>query len=366
MECGRRMEKAVLGIMLTEVPRPPEMPPEAPQPSPKKKRTGLYIGVILVILIIITVVLALPFFSSLPGLNLTPTGPTHTPFEVSNLTFNATEVEAGKALEISVTVKNVGDLEDSSTVTLKIDGNIETTEEVILASKETRVVSFIVTKTTPETYIVSVDGLTGSFTVTEPEPEPIVLEGTGVKATNTFILEKGLSIFYMTHDGHSNFAIWLYDAESGERVELLVNEIGPYSGAAIVGVTGELMQASPGKHLLDITADGNWKVVIEQPRHKTAPQIPQTFTGKGDSVSSPFTLEKGTVKFEMTHDGYSNFAMWLYDSEGRRVDLLVNEIGTFEGSKVVGVTGQILGASPGIHYLDITADGNWKVVISSV
>lgn len=366
MECARRMKKAVLRIMLTEVPRPPEMPPEAPQPAPKKKRTGLYTGVILITLIVIAVVLALPFFSSLPRLKPSPTESMHVTFEVSNLTFNATEVEAGKAIQISVRVKNVGDLEDSSMVTLKIDGETEATKEVILASKETKVISFIVTRTTPETYIVSVDGLTGSFKVTEPEPEPIILEGTGFEATNTFVLERGLSIFHMTHDGQSNFAIWLYNAETGERVDLLVNEIGLYSGATIVGVTGDLGQAPPGKHLLDITADGNWKVVIEQPRPRIGPKIPQTFTGKGDSVSSPFTLEKGIVKFEMIHDGYSNFAIWLYDSEGRRVDLLVNEIGTFEGSKVVGVTGELFDASPGIHYLDITADGNWKVIISSV
>jgi len=71
--------KAVSGVMLTEVPRPQEMPSEAPQPVPKKKRTGLYIGIVLVTLIVIVVVLAIPFFSSLPGLKptSTPTEPIH-------------------------------------------------------------------------------------------------------------------------------------------------------------------------------------------------------------------------------------------------------------------------------------------------
>lgn len=355
-------KKLTLGMTQTETPKTPD----TPKPTKKQKRTTLYTGIILIALIMTVIVIAVPLLSNLPGFKLTLKEPMQASFEVSNLTFNTTEFEVGKVVEISVTVKNVGDLEDSSMVTLKIDGKTEATKDVILASNETKVVSFIVTRTTPETYIVSIDGLTGSFIVTEPEPEPIILEGTGVEATNTFVLEEGLSIFHMTHDGQSNFAIWLYNAETGERVDLLVNEIGPYSGAAIVGVTGELGQAYSGKHLLDITADGNWKVIIEQPRPKTALEIPQTFTGKGDSVSSPFTLEKGTIKFEIAHDGHSNFAIWLYDREGRRVDLLVNEIGTFEGSKVVGVTGKIFDASPGIHYLDITADGDWRVVISLV
>jgi hypothetical protein len=287
-------------------------------------------------------------------------------FEVSNLVLNSTTVEAGKAIEISVTVKNVGDQEGSSTVTLKIDGVVESSQDVTLAAQETKLIHFAVIKTEAKTYIASVGELVKSFQVTVPSPEPIILEGIGQQATNSFTLERGISIFHMTHDGHSNFAIWLYDAGTGERVDLLVNEIGTYTGSRIVGVTAELGQASPGEHLLDVTADGNWQVIIEQPRTVTAPKIPQTFSGRGDSVPSPFTLEQGTVKFEMTHNGNSNFAIWLYDNEGSRVDLLVNEIGAFEGSKIVGVTGLLGQASAGIHYLDITADGNWSVVITSV
>jgi hypothetical protein len=105
-------------------------------------------------------------------------------------------------------------------------------------------------------------------------------------------------------------------------------------------------------------------VTIEQPRPTTAPTAPQTFTGRGHSVPSPFTLHNGIATFEMTHDGHSNFAIWLYDKDGYRVDLLVNEIGAYSGSKVVGVTGSIGQASPGIHYLDITADGNWTITVT--
>jgi hypothetical protein len=39
----------------------------------------------------------------------------------------------------------------------------------------------------------------------------------------------------------------------------------------------------------------------------------------------------------MSHDGDSNFAVWLLDDEGDKVELLVNEIGEFGGSKAVGI-----------------------------
>ena len=198
----------------------------------------------------------------------------------------------------------------------------------------------------------------------KPEAQPITLSGVGQEATSSFVLESGLAVFTLTHDGESNFIVWLYDG-NGDRVELLVNEIGPYSGSRMVGVTGQISQASPGRHLLDITADGNWQVTIKQPRAETAPNLPQTLAGTGSSVPTPFTLAAGLAKFEITHTGHSNFIVWLYAANGERIELLVNEIGSYSGSTIVGVTGKILQASPGIHYLDIEADGNWSIIISS-
>jgi len=71
----RKMKlKAVSGIMLTELPRPPEMPPEAPKPAPKKRRTGLYIGVaLIVVVVVIGAIGAIAYFASLLGFITTPT-----------------------------------------------------------------------------------------------------------------------------------------------------------------------------------------------------------------------------------------------------------------------------------------------------
>ena len=45
------------------------------------------------------------------------------------------------------------------------------------------------------------------------------------------------------------------------------------------------------------------------------------------------------------------------DAQGDRVDLLVSETGSFDGSKAVGIE------ESGGHILDISADGNWTVSI---
>lgn len=319
---------------------------------------------IVVAIIVIIAIAGVGGYFALKGEEEKEGVPAPAKFEVSNLIISPSEAEPGDAVTVLVDVSNVGNERGTYTVKLKIDGVVQQTKSVTLDNGENTSVSFTVIKNIEGSYNIEISGLTGSFEIIKPAPEPIILQGTSDKATTTFVLEEGISIFRMTHDGWSNFAIWLYDAETGERVDLLVNEIGPFSGSTIVGVTGKIGQASPGSHLLDITADGNWEVIIEQPRPTTAPIPPQTFTGRGHSVPSPFMLEKGIAIFEMTHDGRSNFAIWLYDKNGYRVDLLVNEIGTYSGSTVVGVTGQILEASPEIHYLDITADGNWRVIVT--
>lgn len=189
-----------------------------------------------------------------------------------------------------------------------------------------------------------------SQTCTIPTPAPIFLSGTSQQATQKFRLEKGLSIFNMQHTGTSNFAIWLMDS-SGQRADLLVNEIGSFDGSKVEGIE------TAGDYILDISADGSWNVNIQQPRPTTAPSIPKVLSGTGQKASDMFYLNSGLVTFRMKHYGSRNFAIWLYDSSGNRVDLLVNEIGAFDGSKAEGIS------KSGIYILDITADGNWQVSI---
>jgi hypothetical protein len=195
----------------------------------------------------------------------------------------------------------------------------------------------------------------------EATPSPLILSGTGQAVTESFSVD-GLAIFEMTHDGSSNFAIWLLDS-GGNQVELLVNEIGQFAGRKALGFTGEGIEPPPGDYLLEVTADGSWTVAIAQPRPSSAAAPPLQLTGTGQSVPEPFLLEEGLVVFVLSHEGTSNFAVWLLDAFGNRVELLVNEIGTFSGEAAIGVGDGITGASPGIHYLDIAADGNWSISI---
>ena len=50
-----------------------------------------------------------------------------------------------------------------------------------------------------------------------------------------------------------------------------------------------------------------------------------------------FSLNEGLKTFTMKYDGSENFIVWMVDDQGNKVDLLANEIGSFDGSKAVRI-----------------------------
>jgi hypothetical protein len=80
-------------------------------------------------------------------------------------------------------------------------------------------------------------------------------------------------------------------------------------------------------------------------------------SGKGPKATDQFYLPQGLIRFEMSHDGTSNFIIQLLDDQGNTQEYLVNEIGKFQGSTAVGLV------IAGNYLLDIDADGKWTVNI---
>ena len=165
--------------------------------------------------------------------------------------------------------------------------------------------------------------------------EPIT--GSGDDVVSNISLGDSFYKAHITNSGRSNFAIWCYD-KNDDR-DLLVNEIGNYDGYVL------LLGASP--LTMEVTSSGNWKIEIEALGQTTN----EEFSGSGDYVTDIFSGTKGTYRF--THDGKSNFAVWVYTADGR--DLLVNEIGKYDGKKIVRMP------SGSKCFFEITADGDWTI-----
>jgi len=179
------------------------------------------------------------------------------------------------------------------------------------------------------------------------EIEPITFNGTGQQATTKFQLQPGLSVFSMKNTGGSNFSIWLLNDE-GDKIELLVNEIGSFDGSKAVKIKNQ------GNYLLDIASSGKWNINIKQPRTNTAPET-TSFKGTTQTTTDLFYAQKGLKAVKMNHSGSSNFAVWLMNKEGDPIELLVNEIGNFDGSKAVRIP------VDNLYLFNVAADGNWSI-----
>lgn len=119
---------------------------------------------------------------------------------------------------------------------------------------------------------------------------------------------------------------------------LLVNEIGAYTGKHMVNTTDGSRTSE-----FEITATGAWNLTIED--ISTVPGSVGPVSGTGDSV---VRLVTDTTKAAISYQGEGNFVV---QTLGTRRDLVVNEIGSYEGTvRLVAPT-----------FVQVTASGPWSI-----
>ncbi len=94
------------------------------------------------------------------------------------------------------------------------------------------------------------------------------------------------------------------------------------------------------------------------PTHPTPPTV--TYTGVGAKVLK-INKTTGPMAVTITHRGSSNFAVTNLNASGSQIDLLVNTIGNYSGTRLIDTReGQQTAA------LKIEADGSWSVTLKRV
>ncbi|WP_394215258.1 hypothetical protein [Brachybacterium vulturis] len=89
---------------------------------------------------------------------------------------------------------------------------------------------------------------------------------------------------------------------------------------------------------------------------KTTPEPaePQSFSGTGAEVVILEPLGEDFFFATVTHDGSRNVALWSVDENGQDLDLMVNQIGTYEGQVALNFR-----EDPAA--IRVEADGNWTI-----
>ncbi|AWE42662.1 MULTISPECIES: hypothetical protein [unclassified Actinobaculum] len=180
-----------------------------------------------------------------------------------------------------------------------------------------------------------------------PSYESMHFEGTGADVITVDGLDNSiLWVAQATHSGYSNFAVWPVDA-SGQDIDLLVNEIGSYSGSRLLNAEGD-------PAAIRIEADGTWSIDVIPYTDAPAWDMAQPYTGHGDTVVRITGDTDSLTTVHLTHAGQSNFIVIAYDDGDWffPLNLMVNEIGSYDGRTVL---------PNGTTVLDIMADGDWSI-----
>ena len=82
-------------------------------------------------------------------------------------------------------------------------------------------------------------------------------------------------------------------------------------------------------------------------------------SGRGDKLVRFKIPEESLAIAKLTHTGSGNFAVWTVNADGEETDLLVNEIGRYQGKVMFDESGHSVAMS-------ITASGNWTLTISPI
>lgn len=180
-----------------------------------------------------------------------------------------------------------------------------------------------------------------------PEPKPITLTGTGDGVVD---LQKPFdaAILKITYTGGSNFIVRNYDG-GGNAMDVLVNEIGSYSGILPL----DFIQGEETARF-EVKASGPWELQVSPLSYAKGFAAPGTITGSGSDVIAIIEGDPDLLKINASKAS-GNFIVRRYGGNTGRV-LLVNEIAPYTGAIVSG----------GDHFiLSIIATGEWSIEVTS-
>jgi hypothetical protein len=131
-------------------------------------------------------------------------------------------------------------------------------------------------------------------------------------------LNAGLTVLRAQHNGTENFGATLFLPAAGETAQQSY-DLGdfsdfsaPFNLIGAVKAAGVVLTTTPGDHYIIVSASGAWQLSVEQPVPENVTAVTKTtFSGKGQDVSSYFTLPDGISTISVQTASTSLYA-WLY------------------------------------------------------
>lgn len=200
------------------------------------------------------------------------------------------------------------------------------------------------------------------FENNKSEEQDNVFTGEGEKVLGPIKLNSGLAILHAKNltGVNDTFTVYIYKDENndgvfqdgegwtGDNISVGYEDAETYQGSIA-------FKAEEGQYFVEVDG-GRWEIRVDQAgKLGSKAKIFTGVSGQGDGVTEKFFLSEGEHKFRATHDGSSNFIVYLVDENGNFTSRLVNEIGKtdlkFSYNAVFSDN----------YVFAVRADGNWVI-----
>jgi len=171
-------------------------------------------------------------------------------FSIDSLTVSPTEAAAGDIVTVKVVAANTGDLPGEYTATLKIKGDVESTQKTVIAGSNTSLLTFTINRDNPDIYEIDVNGKTASFTIQEsPKAAELNLKSLQISPVETSYGEEVSVSVVAENNGDITLRDTLELKIDGVVVDTRQIEIEPHSSKTVVFTAAEI---EPGSRTIDI------------------------------------------------------------------------------------------------------------------
>ena len=256
---------------------------------------------------------------------ITSGAPRPAEFILSDLTINPSEAYVGEAIQISVNITNIGDLEGNQTLDFQVNNAIVNTENITLAGNSSQIVDFTDVEIDEGTYLVQVGYLNGTFTLkpAPPETSKIILSSMKVNpyevwvdepVTVTAIAEnpsadtEKLTVKISVDDVIMGSQVIELEAAGSQTVTFIVNATSEGRHQLKMNtLTGSFTIVKTGYHTLTLNRSGGGSkplpITLNGVVHNS-PYVALLPVGEYSvSVPTPFNVGTGVLEFTYWSDG---------------------------------------------------------------
>ena len=251
-------------------------------------------------------------------------------FTLTNLTINPLEAYVGEAVQISVNLTNIGDLEGNQTLNLEINNAVKDTTNITLAGNSTETVEFTDIEMVEGNYSVKVGDLAGAFNIktAPPESSKIVLSNflstpyevwandnvtLTASAVNPSNQPDKLTVKIMVDEVIVGTQVVALDAGASQTVQFIINASNVAEGKHVVKLntlSGSFVVVKTGYHTLIINRSGGGSTplpfTLNGENQKTVYQALLPVGQYSISVPNPFSVGTGVLEFTYWSDGVKN------------------------------------------------------------